>query len=549
MLIRSIFLSISLLIALAANASRWSPLCNPDDPKCPGWTPGIPALAAIGQRLLWAQQRLDNTQVLQDTYQLAVWNANSDTLDLRAGNLESAIHSCSASWPALACVSGSAAYFSQDGGTTWRRVERAFYPGSGPNHFSVPAGSIIALDDSGERYAIGLRRDFQGGTVVPPWGWLTWLRIESTQDAGVTWQSATIAPNGGLWASTVIKGDGPGELIIAAVYSGTGSRSYDGRIVRTNDLGASFQVDAIDPVLVESIPASMAADPNVPGRYWIGTSDGAVLRSDDGARTWRALGKPSSKSITAPVSFGAGLLATSDDQAVWLSVDGGYTWPSTPLHQGLFALPHVLAAIGGKLFAGSGAGVFQCPGGDCQGAAIPVPSPKSVSGLPVSFDVVEFFNTTLGHYFITADDVEAAAVDAGYAGSGWARTGNNFKAWYGAQDPRGKPVYRFYGSPVIGPNSHFYTRSFGEAEFLRVLQQSTPVNEPQLRFEAIQMWAAQSLGQSCPAGLQPIYRAYNQGFERGVDSNHRYSNSRDTIAQMVALGWRDEGLVMCLPIQ
>ncbi|MEQ1743090.1 MAG: hypothetical protein ABL869_11425, partial [Candidatus Nitrotoga sp.] len=33
--------------------------------------------------------------------------------------------------------------------------------------------------------------------------------------------------------------------------------------------------------------------------------------------------------------------------------------------------------------------------------------------------VVEFYNTTLRHYFITGDPVEASGIDAGAAGAGW----------------------------------------------------------------------------------------------------------------------------------
>ena len=41
---------------------------------------------------------------------------------------------------------------------------------------------------------------------------------------------------------------------------------------------------------------------------------------------------------------------------------------------------------------------------------------------------VEFFNTDLGHYFLTADAAEALSVDAGAAGDGWVRTGRTFGA-------------------------------------------------------------------------------------------------------------------------
>ena len=43
---------------------------------------------------------------------------------------------------------------------------------------------------------------------------------------------------------------------------------------------------------------------------------------------------------------------------------------------------------------------------------------------PSAADVVEYYHSTLDHYFITADAAEQAAVDSGAAGA-WRRTGGN----------------------------------------------------------------------------------------------------------------------------
>ena len=72
--------------------------------------------------------------------------------------------------------------------------------------------------------------------------------------------------------------------------------------------------------------------------------------------------------------------------------------------------------------------------------------------------VVEFRNDALNHYFITAEPAEAAMLDAGVVVPGWQRTGFNFKEW-ARDDPHGLPACRFFGTPGIGPNSHFYTIS------------------------------------------------------------------------------------------
>lgn len=48
--------------------------------------------------------------------------------------------------------------------------------------------------------------------------------------------------------------------------------------------------------------------------------------------------------------------------------------------------------------------------------------------------VVEYFNTTLGHYFYTPHYSEQTFIDAGMAGPGWVRTGLGFGAWRTAED-------------------------------------------------------------------------------------------------------------------
>jgi hypothetical protein len=42
-----------------------------------------------------------------------------------------------------------------------------------------------------------------------------------------------------------------------------------------------------------------------------------------------------------------------------------------------------------------------------------------------------------------------------------------------------------------------------------------------------------------------VYRAYNNGFAHGVDSNHRITSNPAAIQEVVARGWIKEGVVMC----
>jgi len=155
--------------------------------------------------------------------------------------------------------------------------------------------------------------------------------------------------------------------------------------------------------------------------------------------------------------------------------------------------------------------------------------------------VVEFYNTNLDNYFITSGASEAAQIDGGSAGPGWIRTGYNFMAGGSTS------VCRFYGSQSPGPNSHFYTADAGECDYLKKLQASTPDTEMRWNYEGIAMNSSIPTNGICPSGTTPVYRAYNNGSTRGVDSNHRITSSLTAIQEVVSRGWSNEGVVMCAP--
>jgi hypothetical protein len=52
---------------------------------------------------------------------------------------------------------------------------------------------------------------------------------------------------------------------------------------------------------------------------------------------------------------------------------------------------------------------------------------------------------------------------------------------------------------------------------------------------------------SCPGDLAPVYRAYNNGLARHIDSNHRLTTEFPGIQEVLARGWIYEGVVMCAP--
>jgi hypothetical protein len=165
--------------------------------------------------------------------------------------------------------------------------------------------------------------------------------------------------------------------------------------------------------------------------------------------------------------------------------------------------------------------------------------------MSASVAAVEFYNTNLDNYFITADANEAAQIDGGSAGAGWIRTGNTFESGGNTS------VCRFYGSQSPGPNSHFYTVDSAECQGLA--DQQIPAGDPRKltvkswNFESFDFVSTPPTNGSCPGGTVPVYRAYNNGFSRGVDSNHRITSNLTSIQQQVACGWSNEGVVMCAP--
>jgi hypothetical protein len=162
--------------------------------------------------------------------------------------------------------------------------------------------------------------------------------------------------------------------------------------------------------------------------------------------------------------------------------------------------------------------------------------------------VVEYYAPTLDHYVITAWPDEIAALDAG---TGFKRTGQQFKAWLRASDAPGYavPVCRFYAT---GPNSHFYTADPGECQMLKSLEQKQKAESLAKgqsfggwQFEAIAFYALAPQGGACAAGSTPVYRAYN-GRGNENDSNHRFTVTAGMRFAM-SRGWFDEGVAFCSP--
>lgn len=166
----------------------------------------------------------------------------------------------------------------------------------------------------------------------------------------------------------------------------------------------------------------------------------------------------------------------------------------------------------------------------------------TVCGGSAGTTVVEFYNTNLDRYFLTANPNEAAGIDKGSAGPGWSRTGYTIKSGGSTS------VCRFYGSLAPGPNSHFYTLVGPECNGLMQLQASTPSSQKRWNFENLDFVSTPASANGiCPTGTVPVYRAYNNGFNHGIDSSHRISSNPAAIQEVLSRGWIYEGVVMCAP--
>jgi hypothetical protein len=164
----------------------------------------------------------------------------------------------------------------------------------------------------------------------------------------------------------------------------------------------------------------------------------------------------------------------------------------------------------------------------------PLPPPVTI------VQVDEFYHPGLRHYFITADAAEKQLLDTGVH-PGWERTGESFKAYATGSRPGGSisPVCRYYGNPLRGLDSHFYSASGYsddtlECERVFVTFPSEWLLESDNVF---QINLPDSTSGACPAGTIPVYRLWDQ---QG-DSNHRYTTSTSIKAEMLAAGYGSEG--------
>jgi hypothetical protein len=173
----------------------------------------------------------------------------------------------------------------------------------------------------------------------------------------------------------------------------------------------------------------------------------------------------------------------------------------------------------------------------------------SIPAGPVT--VVEFYNATLDHYFVSPLAPDIDALDTGRL-AGWARTGLTFRA-FPSQTSGGagvKPVCRFYIPPQHG-DSHFFSADAVEECAVVLAKIQTDPNYSGYVYEtpnAFYIALPDKATGACPTGTVNVYRLWNQR----PDSNHRYTTDPNVKAQMIAKGYVAEGygpnaVIMCAP--
>jgi len=157
---------------------------------------------------------------------------------------------------------------------------------------------------------------------------------------------------------------------------------------------------------------------------------------------------------------------------------------------------------------------------------------------PVAKRVIEYYNASLDHYFITWVPDEITKLDAGTEIKGWTRTGKVFNTFSGPKADV-TDVCRIYIIPGKG-DSHFFGRGAQECTDTMAAHPEFILEEG--KFLAMRLPTAGV----CPLDTTPVYRV----FSNRADANHRYMTDRATRAAMVAKGWLAEGdgpdlVVMC----
>jgi serine protease len=410
---------------------------------------------------------------------------------------------------------------------------------------SEPTVGGVVIDGNGKVYAaIGgnvLALSDGQWTATPPWnsGYVESIAVDAANNVWAGGWNKVQRLNAGA-VSWIDASSGLGmDNVMAMVFDSAGAayaRMFNGGLYRLPAGAPAWSVmnGGLSGMSVHAIASSAS------GGIHASTTKG-VFKFAGGS--WQPVGTGLTGFIRAlAVDPATGDLYAGVDNGYGFDLDTGNTYAGSD--SGVYRL-----AAGTSAWAPVKLGLFDSPvsvlatgGGRVYAATTSHASPSGVYVLSLNDPVVEFHNRLIDHFFITATAAEQAAIRGGAAGPGWSETGHVFSAG-GAS-----PVCRFYGSTFPGPNSHFFTIDPAECQQLKDLQASTPPTSKRWNFEGNDFLATKPTDGVCPDGTRKVYRAYNDGFAHGIDSNHRLTSSRIGYQLQVEKGWIGEGVVMCAPL-
>ena len=376
----------------------------------------------------------------------------------------------------------------------------------------------ITIDPSSTQVLYGLSFDLNG---------LTFPNIARSLDGGTTWaftgqnlpgpaRYATVGPDGTVYAML--------DVPYVSHDHGTTWKKWEGWPSRSITPYASFRV----------LHLAAWTHPIHGAQFALAATTDGLYQSTDSGNTWSpaglqgflttgitALETPSESGGQAIVSYRGGLALWRD--GIVEPYSGGLPGGETSTHRAI-----------DERYALSSAGLSYCAS----------PSTCKAGSLPGTLTLVEFHNSALDHYFMTARDVEAALIDQGNAGPGWSRTGQTFRVYRDLTGNLQTGVCRFYGTPGVGPNSHFFTvdpeecsKTQADPGWTLETWSGFIATAPTLNNERPQSW-------DCGSG-RFLYRLYNKRVAER-DSNHRYVADPDLYRSMEAKGWEAEGTRLCV---
>ncbi|MEP6655964.1 MAG: DUF1800 family protein [Betaproteobacteria bacterium] len=150
---------------------------------------------------------------------------------------------------------------------------------------------------------------------------------------------------------------------------------------------------------------------------------------------------------------------------------------------------------------------------------------------------VEFYNSALERYLITADPQETTTLDAGKVDKGWVRTGAQFTA-YTYPWPGRAPVCRFAGTARKAPSSHFFAAGTAECALAK--------QDPGWTYEKVAFYVIAPSAGACPESTYPVWRSRVASPDSAV--NQRFATDLTAYSRMTQQDLAPEGAVMCTPV-